>query len=540
MPIIYNIVVALVVFIHSRLSFELVSKIFNKSKYHFLQYFFCAINALLSFFVLEYLHEFTSIHCIVLLLILYIQIKIIFIAKYLEVVVPASILLVHLFVIRAVVVSVVALVNNAEIMYVISDPFLFWLTSLLTFSLHGIANVAFYTFTPEKNLRIMKNSTEIVMFFFAIGVLLISYMIYNAGFYKLDNQTTGINIQQIVLPLTLLSIFYLSLLMLIRIVNLHFYQEKATKLEDTITREKGIKSALFNMTKIFVEFNCSTDELKRLVIYEKDSDTSNFTSYSDFLFRTSSKFMHPDDVHKSVQAQASNIIELANKGIFEVTYEYRSPVKRGDRSSDKNYLWHKFLLQSKIDKETGEVMAFFLIYEIHDQKEIALALKDKAEKDTLTGGLNRDAAKSYIGEHLETKPEGTFFVIDLDNFKPINDNFGHSYGDAVLCSIYDEIRCHFRSHDIIARIGGDEFIVFTPDRLSVESLKTKANDINLSIHKSFTTESKKTITLSASIGISHAPEDGRTFQKLFDAADKAMYNAKNSGKNAFSIYTREI
>ncbi len=456
-------------------------------------------------------------------------------------VIPASILLVHLYVIRAVVISVTALVLEVELIAVVSSPFLFWLTTLISFAAHCIANIAFYTFVPQNHMRIMKASSEIVMFFFVIGIVLITYMIYNASFYRLDSLATGINIQQIILPLTLLLVFYLSLLMMIKIVSLHYYKERASMLEETINKEKVLKSALFNMTKVFVEFNCTTNTLLRLVINERDSDTSAYKSFSSFVDVVSKKYTHPQDIDKTQSLSPQNIIFEFNKGVTEIVYEYRAfhlPTEKvpnqSNRSSD--YVWHKLLMQSKKSAETGDILGFCLIYEIHDEKEVQLALQTKAETDPLTGGFNKDAAQKYIHNHLHNNPKGTFFVIDLDHFKEINDTFGHSFGDTVLQTVYTKIRNHFRPSDILARIGGDEFIAFTPTKLNSNSLKSKAQKICEAIKHTYTSDNGKNITISASIGISHAPEDGLDYSYLFNSADKAMYSSKEQGKDTFTIY----
>ncbi len=533
------LLVSAIVFLHSRLCFELVSKIVEKSKFHFLQYLFCAMNGLLAFGIFIYLHEFTSYHYLALVIILFIQTRVLFVTHGLVVAITTTILLLHLFVFRAITISCYALSYDITIAQTISDPMLFWVTTLISFVSHNVAIILFIKLIPAKHLKTMIKEPNVVCFFFIIGALLMAYMIFNASFYSISNTAIGIRVQQIILPLVLLSVFYISLLMMLRIVSLQGFKEKATELEDTIIRESGIKSALFNMTKVFAEFNCTKDELRRLVIYEKDADITKYSSYSDFLHRTSKRYMHSEDLYKSKSAEASNIIELFNKGITEVSYEYRTPVTT-EGNNNQEYLWHKLMLQSKLDEQSNDIIAFFLIYTIHDEKEVKIALQNKAESDPLTGGYNKEAAQTYINQHLEEKKEGTFFVIDLDNFKPINDNFGHSYGDDVLCSVYNEIRSHFRNNDIIARVGGDEFIAFTPDILSLDSLKAKARQICSSIKKEFTTDIGIKFALSASIGISHAPDDGTEYKDLFDNADKAMYVTKKSGKNSYTIFTPNI
>ncbi len=537
MLLIHEIIFAIIVFIHSRLCYELTSRILNKSKYHFFQYPFCLINATILLFVLHYIKELTSLHYVLLVLLLFSQIRVLFKSRILTTITITTGLILHLFVFRCITVSLFSLMHNQQIVDTISSPFLFYVTSIIAFILHIIAILFFNKFVPPRYLKIIEENAELLLYISIICIVLVSYLIFNANIYSLDSAARGIQVQQIVLPTMILLLFYIALLMLFNIIKLHAYKHKATELEDTINKEKRLKSALFNMTKIFVEFSCTRDELIRFVRHEKDVDISLYNSYSDFMHKTAQRFMHPDDIYKSQEIEAKNIINLLKKGQNEVTYEYRTPVYQESSKLPTKFIWHKLLMQSKIDPETNEVTAFFLVYEIHDQKEAQLSLQAKAERDTLTGGYNKTTAQSYIDSHLQTISQGTFFMIDLDNFKSINDNFGHTYGDNVLCELYNKIKAHFRAHDIIARVGGDEFIVFATDNLTHKIIDEKASDICKEVKHTYTHSSGKEITVSASIGISLAPKDGLTFFELFNKADNAMYQSKNKGKSTHTFYS---
>lgn len=127
------------------------------------------------------------------------------------------------------------------------------------------------------------------------------------------------------------------------------------------------------------------------------------------------------------------------------------------------------------------------------------------------------------------------FIIDLDNFKQVNDQHGHLFGDAVLTQAAREIKKLFRNQDIVSRIGGDEFLVLmrgTADRKLVESRSQRL----LSIFQTIFQNQKYKLPLSCSIGIALSPEHGRRYFDLFNKADQALYWAKEKGKNTFVIY----
>ena len=116
-----------------------------------------------------------------------------------------------------------------------------------------------------------------------------------------------------------------------------------------------------------------------------------------------------------------------------------------------------------------------VIINIDAEKQEARALQDRAERDSLTKLLNKDAGRRQAQEYFSRFPEGVnsaLMIIDLDDFKLVNDRYGHLFGDSVLTKAAREIKKLFRNQDIVARIGGDEFMVVmrgVSDRALVES-----------------------------------------------------------------------
>lgn len=163
-------------------------------------------------------------------------------------------------------------------------------------------------------------------------------------------------------------------------------------------------------------------------------------------------------------------------------------------------------------------------------------LRRQRDTDGLTGLRNRMSAEQEISRIITSGTEQALFIIlDVDNFKDVNDRFGHNVGDQALVSIADTLRGNFRGCDTIARLGGDEFIVFLPACAYTEMMHKKINTLLDGIGAIETGGSEK-LRINASAGVARYPEDGASFQNLYKSADQALYLAKGNGKKNFVVY----
>ena len=143
-------------------------------------------------------------------------------------------------------------------------------------------------------------------------------------------------------------------------------------------------------------------------------------------------------------------------------------------------------------------------------------LLQKANIDQLTGLYNKSAAEQFISEILSSDKNANhaLFCIDLDNFKNINDTFGHLYGDKVLKELSGGIKELFRKSDILGRFGGDEFVIFVPNMPNIEFIEAKAVELNKCLHRTYR-DGNTELTVSASIGIAVYPKNGDTYKTDF-------------------------
>lgn len=188
--------------------------------------------------------------------------------------------------------------------------------------------------------------------------------------------------------------------------------------------------------------------------------------------------------------------------------------------------------------EGGSVYAYMFVTDIDARKRRELELEDKAAHDALTGLMNRQTASTLlpaaITETIRTKSLGAFIIVDLDDFKNVNDNYGHLAGDETLSGIGRHLQQAFRKGDLVCRWGGDEFIVYCDD-ITPSSLTRRVRALckePWTAHVDIDT----TIELSISAGIALIPQQCDNFLEAYRMADEALYRAKSQGKASFCFY----
>lgn len=164
-------------------------------------------------------------------------------------------------------------------------------------------------------------------------------------------------------------------------------------------------------------------------------------------------------------------------------------------------------------------------------------LQEKADTDLLTGLNNKLATERKIKEYISKYPNSLamMFIIDIDNFKKINDTMGHAFGDEVLRSFGKQIGANFRVTDIIGRTGGDEFTIFLKNLQNDENTLREAQKLEY-FFEHFQVGEYVKYSATASIGAAVFPADGRDFGALYKSADQALYKAKKRGKNQLAFY----
>ncbi len=235
--------------------------------------------------------------------------------------------------------------------------------------------------------------------------------------------------------------------------------------------------------------------------------------------------VHPDDSDLFLR-----FIDNIKKGHFEsVDIRYKQ--------KDDSYRYYRIMYKTIRDENGAPVFVVGKGIDVHDQK----MLEERSKIDLLTECYNKISAEQLITERLQQESDSihALFIVDIDNFKSINDNFGHFFGDEVLKEVAHNLKSSFRSQDIVARIGGDEFIVFVENTSDIEMLKSKAKKIMEAFDKRYSAADRD-YSISGSVGIAMYPMSGERYDMLYKSADKALYQAKMLGKNQFVFYNESL
>lgn len=281
----------------------------------------------------------------------------------------------------------------------------------------------------------------------------------------------------------------------------------------------------------YFEYDIKNDILK---IY----DSTNFYLFPDREMRMFSKIIGDEESPITVQ----NCNSLYNCIIS--LNECEKDIELLTNNNEKNWFHIKYRQLFDSDNTIDKIIGSYK--NVHEEKIIELMqnqynyeLKKKAEYDVVTDLLNRATLEELISLNLKIdimKGINVFMIFDVDDFKNINDSYGHPFGDIVLNKIAKIFKESFRSVDVIGRLGGDEFAIFLPQIQSIEWVTQKLKGI-LSKVKKLSKDLNIERPISVSIGI-YEIKFSDSFKDVFLKADKALYQAKKSGKNRYEFYSK--
>ena len=290
------------------------------------------------------------------------------------------------------------------------------------------------------------------------------------------------------------------------------------------------------LARIMGEYCCRNDQ--NLTLESDAAELAGLFGYTSDEFRT----VHQNSMMQFIEADVRETIrqELREQLAAGDDLELIVPVSR----KDGKIIWVLNRGYRVTGPQGDEYLAGILVditYSKHRydvEKQMTRFLEDQAKKDSLTQIYNaqttRQLAEAYLAE--ETEELGcALLILDLDDFKQINDQYGHMFGDEVLIQVAQTIQKQFRSKDIVGRIGGEEFLILMKDVTDQEIVNMRCRQLNAAVHEIWSSQLTER-PLSCSIGVAFAPVHGKTYFELYHCADQALYLAKDLGKDQYTFY----
>ncbi|MTJ93285.1 MAG: GGDEF domain-containing protein [Desulfovibrio sp.] len=410
---------------------------------------------------------------------------------------------------------------------------------------HGATSDAFaqQTFAAVKNTLKKNNSDCSDIWYSANGAngYAVTRYLPAPNMYLVTDKNTSEIIKQIRTKYytgAVIVLFTTLIVIIIVTTIIRRYKNKIVSI--TISEELKYHTILQNATSqiydSIIEFDITNDIAcgEGTKKFLQQLDLKPGTSYSAMLQAIVSKHIHPDHAALFMDTFSPDAVRRAleeNRNKLSCDFLY---------ATDKGkYVWLR---------ETGYVLRWAENDSIHivicrqnidKEKKLELSLQEMAQKDGLTGLYNKmtthDLIEKRLARHECDRGLLAMIMLDIDNFKELNDSLGHVAGDRIIQEFAQSIRAGFAADDIVGRVGGDEFVVLTLQQ-DEEALRKKADDLCRTIHSaSFGGDAHH---LAASIGVVIFPRHGKTFGDLYARADAALYRAKQNGKNTFVIFDK--
>ena len=232
--------------------------------------------------------------------------------------------------------------------------------------------------------------------------------------------------------------------------------------------------------------------------------------------------MDPDNLH-----ELSDFLHSSTPANPVINYDFRMSCGGGE------VRWFRIIARAiwSSDDQPRYTGTIGKAFDIHESRTRLDSLEQMASHDALTGLLNHASAKTRIVERIRSRPEDrcALAILDLDHFKQANDTYGHMFGDEVLKYMADRLRQSIRTGDIVARVGGDEFLIFL-------SYKSDPDAVLQRVYDNLAGGSYEEFTISVSMGVATNEMVGDDYDTLFHAADQALYSVKRGGRGRFAFY----
>ncbi len=279
---------------------------------------------------------------------------------------------------------------------------------------------------------------------------------------------------------------------------------------------------------ILYEYNWNTQKLRTTVQFFKKFGYPLPAEKSDY-YTVDLDIIHPEDMDLFQSMQAK--LQTGGTAIESLLRL---------KNANGSWIWCQLRQNSWQDMTTNETKVIGEIKNVDEETRCLQKLRDDVQRDAFTGLYNKTASTEIIQQAvLNNQGErGVLCIIDVDNFKNVNDNLGHAVGDIVIKNLASGLASIFRSDDIVGRMGGDEYIVYLKNMPNLGVLLVKLDKV-IEFFKQKLEGEGVVVNISCSIGIALFPTDADNYEDLYTRADKALYRSKKK-KGIYTFYDAKI
>ncbi|MBQ3665483.1 MAG: GGDEF domain-containing protein [Lachnospiraceae bacterium] len=269
------------------------------------------------------------------------------------------------------------------------------------------------------------------------------------------------------------------------------------------------------------------DKEKYKKLFEVDT---YFVNADQWFWHMVTECLHPDDTEHLDIFRNNDIGKRIHNKEYVVQSDFRI------KNSIKGYIWVRMVVVFIPNQDGSRLQKIFAMFKNIDEEKLKdLDYITKSRTDFLTGLYNREYTKALIDEYFENNhnSNGVFCIVDIDDFKNVNDIFGHITGDELLREIAKRLNQAVEGNDIIGRFGGDEFVVFMKNVENEESARMRLEHILLSMQFEHAEEDHLSSIRFSAGAVLYNADSNRS--KIYETADYNLYEAKRAGKNTYRI-----
>lgn len=290
-------------------------------------------------------------------------------------------------------------------------------------------------------------------------------------------------------------------------------------------------------------------EMSEAILYEYDMRTGVLATTRQFFDKfgypmpESLNSLHPIDLALLHPEDVTTFVSL-NQALLDGENSAEALVRI--QRHDGQWLWCHAQQTALLNSSQVCIKALGRITDVDAETRVLYQLREDMQRDPFTGLYNKVATAALVDDVLCQMEEAgdhdkvaALCIVDVDNFKCVNDRLGHEKGDEVLKSLSESLAAIFRQSDIVGRVGGDEFVVFIRDASKMKVLAHKMELVMESMRRTLYATNGEEFHLSASIGIALCPKDGWRYIQLYPRADRALYRSKIT-KNTCTYYSLHL